>query len=186
MADQRVEQHRLAGVGASDERNLEIGIEFRHVGFGRESGDNLAHEVVDADVVVGADGNRVAESEVVEIEDLLFAAHVVGLVDSDDDGLSRPAERRSHVVVGGRQTCTDIRDHDDDIGVFDGNVDLRTHFFPNLRWGGFRPVVSLCEAAGVHENERIFRPYGLRADTIAGCASDIGDDRYRPPCEAIK
>ena len=70
FAKQTIEKARFAGVGTADDRELErAGCSVLTVwntggwSSGRKALSNLAHQVGDALVVLGGDGNRIAEAE---------------------------------------------------------------------------------------------------------------------------
>ena len=93
-----VEEHGLADVGAAHDGETEVGLDLGVVGRFRCDVGDAGHEVVDAYVVVGAERDRFAEAELVELQRECLTVGVVGLVHGE--GLADCAERVGGVPVG--------------------------------------------------------------------------------------
>ena len=138
LADEAVEQRRLADVGPPDDGDarrprlvrrprlleLDVGVDRRRRGSpvgagacGREAVDDDVEQVAGAPAVQGADRVRLAETEGQELPALVLAAVVVGLVGDDDDVVAAAAQPVGDglVVVGHPDGRVDDEQHD--VGV---------------------------------------------------------------------
>ena len=144
FAGERVEQHGLADVRASDDGKAQVGFGFGELGFGREVFDDFGHHIVQADVVVAADGVRVAKPQLVKLDRALRLSLGVRLVDGEDDRLAAGSQYVGDVYVRAGNAFCNISDHYHDVGVFDGRLDLGADLAPHI---GIREDF---EAAGVN------------------------------------
>ena len=158
VADQPVEQRRLADVGPPDEGHPRacgaVGPSAasaallrparRSSWHRRAAGDHLVEQVARPPTVQGADRPRVAEAERDELPGVGLPAGVVDLVDHQAHRAGRPAGAPGHgqVLVGDPDGHVDHQQ--DDVGLGDGPLGLRAHL-------GVEGVAGGQPAAGVDD-----------------------------------
>ena len=94
----------------------------------REILQTCVEQVARAVAVDGGDGDRVAETEVIELVELgIGGAGGVHLVHGEHDRLFRPLQHVRDLLIGGGHAGLDVDDEDDDRRVVDGDLRLLAH-----------------------------------------------------------
>ena len=127
-----------------------------------------------------ADGQRIAEAELVKLVGRGLAPLVVRLVHHQHQPLGRHAQHLRHVSIGGRHSVNGIHHHDDHVGIGDGNLDLPLHLAPEVS------LRKDLEAARIHQDEGVIRPDRLGRHAVAGGARYLGYDCDPPACHAVE
>ena len=143
-------------------------------------GQDTFHQIVNAVVMVCADGSRVAHAELVELRSVEFPVVVVYLVDRQHNGLVGCSQPVGGYRVGGGHTVSHIGHQYDHVGVGHGHFCLLLHLGPN---GPFR----VCfQPAGVQQNESTAFPVGVCHQTVAGRSGNVGHDGMPPSDDAVE
>ena len=82
--------------------------------------------------MVAANGKWLAQPQFVELMRAVRFAVGVNLVYREDDGLVPRSEDLSHFNVGNGDALGHVHDHDDDVGILDGSLDLESHLAPQV------------------------------------------------------
>ena len=124
-------------------------------------------QVAQTQHVRGADGNRVAQPQLVELIDVVIHADVVNLVDNKQDGLLRLAQQVGNFAVVVGQPIAAISKEADNIRRIHGDFGLAAHL-------GEQHIVAVrVNAAGVDEREAAVLPLHISIDAVAGHAGGI-------------
>ena len=170
LAGEGVHDAGLADVGAADDGQTKEALVELDIAAGREQLLHGVEELVHSLALDGADGDGVAEAEVVELVGNQAAAWALGLVDGGDDGHVQASEGIGDLPVGGLQTIDGVGEEDDDVGVLKGGADLPI----DLAADG--AVGAEVNAAGVDEEEAACAALDGGDDAVARGAGLIGDD----------
>ena len=118
--------------------------------------------------VDGRDSDGIPQSQVVELVKVrVRGAGGVHLVHRQHDGLAAAQQHARHLLVGGGEACTDIRQKDDDGGVVNGDLGLIPHEGQDLVVG------PGLDAAGVDKGEGPAVPVRLPIDAVPGDARGV-------------
>jgi len=171
LAEQAVEQARLADIGPADDVEADgtvfdffVAIFLGRLLFllrrrGRDELRDRLFQRAEAERVLGGDRDRLAEAE----REGLVVAGVAGValafVGDQDHRLARPAQRLGDGLVAGGEAGLAVDDEEDRVGVGDGGLGLRRHA------AGQRLGLLVLEACGVDdaEEQRAERGVGLAA-----------------------
>ncbi len=180
-----VDDGGFADIGAADDGEFEgvTVVAFVAFAFGDEF-EGGVHEAVDAAAVDGADGENGFEAEAGEVGGAKFGAVGIDFVDGEENRFAGSAEAAGDFFVEWAEAFLDVDDHDDDVGGFDGELDL-------FDGGGGDYVGSFfaankADAAGVHEGETAAVPFGFSGDAIACDARFIVNDGDAASDDAVK
>ena len=131
--------------------------------------------------MMGANGVRIAEAELVELRGCEFEVVVVGLVGDEEDGLGGFAQDAGQLVVGGEDAGLGVDDEADGVGLGHGEANLL------LDGDGVGPFKLFAEhAAGVDDAKDATTPFGGVVVAIAGGAGRVLDDRLATTDDAVK
>jgi len=147
---------------------------------GGEGGEDLVEEVADADVVLGGDGEDVAESKAAEVFGGGGEGDDVDLVDGEEDGLAAAQEETGEGDVGAGELGAAVDDHDDDLRLGEGGLGLEEDF------GGDEFGVVGDDAAGVYQACVGSHPFDEAVDAVASNAGLVADDGAARTGEAIE
>ena len=88
--------------------------------------DAGVQQVAGAVAVDGGDGDGVAQAQVVELIEIRVHARRWSriLLTASTMGLLAAQQHTGHLLIGGGQAGFDVRDHDDDVGVVNGDLRL--------------------------------------------------------------
>ena len=158
-----VHQRGLAGVWLADDGHFDGVILFLFFLLRREVLETGVQQIAGAVAVDGGDGDGVSQSQVVELVKVrVRGPGGVHLVHRQHDGLAAAQQHVRHLLVGGGETCTDIRQENDDGGVFNGDLGLVPHEGQDLVIG------PGLDAAGVHQDKGPAVPVRLPIDAVPG------------------
>ena len=182
LADQSVDERRLAHVRATDDGDTDAAVVGRG-GGGERCGvvalEHALHEIAAALAVRGGDGQRLAEAERMEIGGGGRRIETLGLVDREEHGLAGAAQLTRHEVVLRREPAACIGDEDEQVGFLDGTLGLQAHRL--LDAGGL-----LDEAAGVDHHIRHRAEPAVAVLAVTGDARHVGDERIARAGEAVE
>ena len=131
-------------------------------------GADGVQQVAGAVAVDRGNGQHFVKAQVVELVQLHGGlAHLVALIDGQDDGLVAPAEHMGHILVRGGQARADVHHHDDAVGGVDGDLGLLPHMGQDSLGG-----LGL-DAAGVNQQERMAAPLAFSEDPVPGDARGV-------------
>ena len=180
LVHERVDQRRLARVGAADDGKagqLVVKVLFGLVGH---LPDHLVEQVARAVAVGCRDGERLSQSQCVELGFGIHALVVVVLVGYDDDGFGGAAQDVGHLVVKVGDAVLDVHDKEDDVGLLDGDVHLLVDLV-------LKDVLAVdYPSAGVHNRHFHAVPLHLTVLAVAGGAAGVVDDGVTRLREAVK
>ena len=184
LADQAVEQGRLADVGPADERHREhllavVGGELGLVlGFGQQL-DQGVEQVAGPEAVQRADRVRLTEAEREQLPHERLARRVVDLVGQHQDRLiTAPEELRDPGVLLG-DAGRHVGDEQHDVGLVHGPLALTAHLLVEHGAAGH-------PTAGVDEAELGPLPLGVDLLAVAGDARLLLDDRGPVADDAVQ
>ena len=180
-AGQRVQQGRLANVGATDEGDATrtAGRQRRGNGrLGREDLHDDVQEIAGATSVQGGNGIGLAQAKAPQVGCVGLLQGRVHLVSGQDDRLLLGAQHLHDALVRGGDTDGRIEDEDDSVSQINGDLCL-------LGDGTIQTLDVDLPAAGVDEREVTTRPFGGVRDAIAGDARRILYDRLTASKDAV-
>ena len=127
LAQQAVDERRLADVGAADDRDADrarvvVGLRAR-----LEACEHVLHEVLAPLAVTGGDRERRTEPERVEIHRHDVGIQPFGLVEDQRHGLAGAAQLARHELVLRREAGARIGQEHEAVGLGDGALGLGTH-----------------------------------------------------------
>ena len=118
--------------------------------------------------VDGGDGDRVAQTQVVELVDVrVHTAHLIHLVHRQHHRLLGAQQHVGHILIGGGQAGLDVAHKDDHRGRLDGDLRLLPHKGQDLVVG------ARLDAAGVHNVKGAAPPLALGVQAVPGDAGGI-------------
>ena len=145
LAQDAVGEAGFAHVGAADDGDGDAVL--LHDGLAEiQMGADGVQQIAGAVAVDGRNGHHFVKAKVVELVQLHGGlAHVIALVDGQNDGLMAAAEHVGHFLIGSGQAVAHVHHHDDAVGGVDGDLGLLAHVCQNALGG-----LGL-NAAGVHQ-----------------------------------
>ena len=174
LAEQGVEQRRLAHVGAPHDRKREFGLVGRNRAFGRQALDDRVEQIARPLAVQRRDDNRFAESQSRELAGhLQLDAFRFGLVRGQDHRPARLAHDVHDVVVERRKTGRGVDDEDDDVGFVCRDLGLGARLARHI----VAAAHTRIDTGGVDDAERASVPLDKRVKPVAGDAGFVVDDR---------
>ena len=136
--------------------------------------EDPVHELVDAVVVVGADGHGIAHAQLVELGRGELPVVVVRLVGCYNHGFLGGPQTVGHGQVYRSDAFGDVGDENDYVGVGHGHFGLFLHLLADgALWVGFQP-------AGVHQDEPVVVPRGVGHEAVPRGAGYFGHDGVSP------
>ena len=165
LAEQRVEEARLARVRPPEDRDADRVLARLGRAAPGEAGDDRVEQVARAVSVHRGERNRVAEAEPVELQRVRLAPGLVDLVRDQEDRLVRVPEDRRQLLVARRDPGPGVDDEEDEVGF----GDRRPRLVGDLL--GQRRAVGDVDAARVDEQEAVAGPL---ADELLAVARDSG------------
>ena len=180
-AGQRVQQGRLANVGATDEGDATrtAGRQRRGNGrLGREDLHDDVQEIAGATSMQGGNGVGLAQAKAPQVGSVGLLQGRVHLVSGQDDRLLLGAQHLHDALVRGGDADGRIQDEDDSVSQINGDLCL-------LGDGTIQTLDVDLPAAGVDEREVASRPFGGVGDAIAGHAGRVLHDRLAPTKDAV-
>ena len=199
LAQQPVQQRRLADVRASDDGETGSGRGLLHLRRRGEGVHDGVEQVGNAGAVQGGDGvDGRRQPQGVELQRGLPQTVVVRLVDRQEDRAAGPAEDVGDLAVAGGDAAGGVGEEDDGVGVADCLLGL----LPNQRDEGggvlgehpFRPRTTAgddglreyLDAAGVNDGEWEAVPLGVGVQPVAGGAGPVVYHRQPPADDAVE
>jgi hypothetical protein len=158
-AGEAVEQRGLADVGPPDEREAHRVVAGVLVGRLRREGGHPIQEVAGAEPLGGGDGDRLAQSQGIEVGDQRHVLDRVDLVGGHEHRQRRAAQELGHLLVAGAQPGLGVDHEHRRVGVGQGSPGL----ILDLASQGV--AVVQVHAAGVDQGQRAAVP--LRAQLLA-------------------
>ena len=181
LADEGVDERRLSGVGASDDRELgdvllggSLVVAFRHILH------DLVEEVACARTVGARHLHRVAEAELIEFGGIEAGVAHVFLVGHHNHRLLRAAENLGHLVVEVGDAGGAVDHEEDHVGLLDGDRHLLVDLLLEHVVGIDHP------AAGVDDREFLAVPVNFAILAVARGAGRVVDNRAAGLRQAVE
>ena len=129
LADESVDEGRLADVGTADhaDADLAVGGVIALGAGGLDALEHALHEVADPAAMRSRDGVRLAEAEGMELRGDDVRVAVLALVDGDRDGLAALSQHVGDEPVRGIEAALAVDQEDDAVRFFDGAAGLARH-----------------------------------------------------------
>ncbi len=124
LADERVQERRLAHVRAAEDGDADRLVAERRPALAREQRDDLVEQVAGAVAVQRRERQRVAEPEPVELERLEVARGSSSLFASTSTGFLRRAQDDGELLVARRDPVTGVDHEEDEVGLLDRRARL--------------------------------------------------------------
>ena len=124
LAEQRVQERRLADVRPAEDRDADRLVADDRLGPARQLRHDLVEQVARAVPVQRGERHGVAEAEPVELDRLEVAARVVDLVREHDHGLAGGPQDRRELLVARRDPGPRVDDEEHEIGLVDRRARL--------------------------------------------------------------
>ena len=180
LAEQGVDQRRLADVGAADDGDAHgIGLLLfvLRVGEGFEGQlDQPAHPFA----MRGRNGVRLAQPEFVEFRLDHAGIHAFRLVDRDQHRTVDAAQAVGDFLVVRRDAGARIDDEEDCVGLGDRLLGLARHFAEDA------VLDQRFETAGVDHQIRLATQLAVPVVAVAGQPRQVGDDGVARPGQAVE
>ena len=170
-ADEGVQQRRLADVRAAEDRDADRLVADLRRALAGEQVDDAVEQVAGAVPVQGGERERVAESELVELDRLEVLARVVDLVREHDHRLLRGPQGDRELLVARRDPVPGVDDEEDEVGL----RDRRARLLRDL--GAERVGREVVDAARVDQEEVLAVPVREQLLAVAGDARRLVHDR---------
>ena len=182
LADQAVDQGRLARVGAADNGNTDWLVGFVDLfdeDVGR-CGDHGRVQVGHTLAVLGRDGDRLSEAQRIGLADAAAALAALGLVGQQDDGLVLFAQAFGENLVQRCHALPGVHHEQDQVAVLQRRLGLFAH-------PGFEAVVGdVLIARGVDQGQVHVADVAIRVPAVAGHTRPIVDQRETLADETIE
>ena len=167
LAEQRVQERRLADVRPAEDRDADRLVADRRLSLAPgQPRDDLVEQVAGAVAVERRERHRVAEAEPVELDRIEVAARVVDLVREHDHRLARGAQDRRELLVARRDARPRVDDEEDEVGLVDRRARLRGDR------GGPNGPVSASSTPPVSTSRNVLA--GPVAEELLAVARDAG------------
>ena len=151
------------------------------VGRGRRQAlHNLLQQVAQAQHVGAADGDGIAQAQVVIFVELVAHALIVHLVDHQQKRLARAAQVVGHVLDLGGQARAAVAEKADHIGRVHGDFRLPAHL------GEEHVLAAHVQASGIHHAEEAAHPFHVGIDAVARHARHILHDGDAPSRDLVE
>ncbi len=128
----------------------------------------------------GADGKRLAEAKLVELDGRLATALALGLVGDEDDRLVDASQVIGHIAVPGGQALLTIDHEEDYFGFVGRNLHLGSDEFT------VRQRAVHEQAAGVDEPNALSSPFDVAVNAITSRPSRFFDEGLASPDYAVE
>ncbi len=192
LAQDPVDQRRLAGIGAPDDRDAKrlvarilalVLVLGKLVLIRQGLAEHLAqrfHQIDDALAMFGREGQRIAEPQPVGFIEARLAGCSLGLVGDEDHRLAGTPDHLGKGLVHRCQAGARIDHEQDDIAL--GNRGFRLLSHPP----GKRGIIGLLEACGIDNGEFQVIEIDIALATVAGDARPIINKRQLAADQAIE
>ena len=151
------------------------------VGRGRgQAPHDLLQKVAQAQHVGAADGDGIAQAQVVIFVELIIHPLIVHLVDHQQKRLARAAQVVGHVLVLGGQARAPVAEKADHIGGVHGDFRLAAHL------GEEHVLAAHVQAPGIHHAEAAAHPFHVGIDAVARHARHILHDGDAPSRDLVE
>ena len=187
LAEEGVDQRRLAGVGAPDDGNadgprrtsLKAGIGLRLVRrlaalpddrLQAQRRQHIGHEVDQAFAVLGRDGDRLAEAQLESGVEARLPYAPLALIGDDDNRAPRGAHELGEHLVARRHAFARIDQEQHEIGLGERRLGLLAHAL------GDRPAFCLLEARRIDDRDGVAGEIRLARAAVARQPRHIGDE----------
>ncbi len=187
LADQPVDQSRLAGIRAPDDgdadrmraRRLGRRFDLRCGVFGQCRAQRVV-EIGQALVVLGGNRDRIAEAERVGVEPPAFAGGAFHLVGDQHDRLARLADELCEYAIDAGRTAARIDHEKYRIGLRHGSLSLRAHATGEALGRRF------LKSRGIDHGEIKIAEPGLAFAAVARHARAVVDQRHAPADQPVE
>ena len=146
----------------------------------REMLDHFIQQIAQTEHVGRGDGEGIAQTERVEIVDVVVHALIIDLVDHQNDRLAALAQHGGNVFVVSGHAGAAVGKKENHIAGVDGDFGLTAHLLEQ------DIVRARLDAAGVDQTELSPAPFALAVDAVARDARGILHDRDAPPRDFVK
>ncbi len=170
LAEERVDEARLAHVGAAEDGDPDRLLPHLRRALARKLGHDAVEQVARAVPVQGGERHRLAQPERVELERVRVAAGVVHLVGDDDHGLVGAAQDVGDFLVARGDAGARVHDEEHEVGLGDGQAGLLGDPLRERR------RVGDVDPARVHEDEALARPLADDLLAVARYAGRLEND----------
>ncbi len=148
--------------------------------FRRQRLGDLAHQVGDALVVFGGDGERVAQAQAVGFQRVGQAEAALGLVGHQQHAAVLAAQPVGEMLVGRGDADARVDDEDDQVGLANRRLAAGAHAAVD------RLGVALLQPGGIDQADVAAAQHGFRVLAVAGDAWRVGDDGGAPAGQAVE
>ena len=183
LADDGVEQRRLAGVGTADDGHRDLGGRGGRHGFAGPLRAGLLDQPVEqlggAEAVRRADDQRLAEAQLVQLLSGAHGARVVDLVGGEHHGDAPTAQHLGDLEIVGQRPGAAVDHKEHHVGRADGQLDLLADV------PGVGRLLGGVVAAGVDHAHQAALPVDLDVLAVAGHARRLVDDGLTRAAEAV-
>ena len=146
----------------------------------REMLDHFIQQIAKTEHVGRGNGEGIAQTERVEIVDVVVHALIIDLVDHQNDRLAALAQHGGNVFVVSGHAGAAVGKKENHIAGVDGDFGLTAHLLEQ------DIVRARLDAAGVDQGEFVVEPFAIRVDAVARHAGGILHDRDAPPRDFVK
>ena len=171
LADELVEERRLADVRPAEDRDANLVVRDRPLRLGGEPLEDLVEQVARVGAVQAGQRERVAEAERVELDGQVVARRVVDLVRQHQDRLLGAPQDVGELLVAGRDAGLGVDDEQHEVGLADRGARLDGDLLRH------RARVGDVDAARVDQQEALAVPLADERLAIARRALLGVDDR---------
>jgi hypothetical protein len=184
LADERVDQRRLADVRTAHDGDLDAARSLFLVALFRlprvcdfqRIVDHLGHAVA----VRRRNGARIAEPELVEVRGDRAVLHPLGLVDDEENRPANLAQIVGNRLVLRRETIAAVNNEHDDVRFFNCLTGLARHLMEDAVFG------DRFETAGVHHEVRALAGAAFAVVAIACETRQVGNERITRARETVE
>ena len=129
IADEPIDQGAFAHIRLAHDGDTRLlrrldGLFLRRLRIVGKIGQHLVHQIFDAHLFLGGDHIELLGAKLVELGGVELRLLAFDFVDGVEDGLVDLAQALGDVLVLGHQALANIHQEDDDVRLFDGEVDL--------------------------------------------------------------
>ena len=164
LTNQSVEERGLADVRTPEHGHTDLVSDALHPCRIRQLGEpfhDQIQEVTTARAVDRRDGNRIAKTELVELQRIRIALPTLSLVGHENDGVALTSENLGNLKVTGHHTCLGIDDKQRHIGLCKRRPRLISDLFRHQR------LASKINTTRINETEALAVPLDIDVLAIA-------------------
>lgn len=125
-------------------------------------------------------GEGIAQTERIEIIDVVVHALMIDLVDHQNNGLAAFAQHRGHVFVVGSHAGAAIGEKEDDVAGVDRDFGLTAHLLEQ------NIICFRFDSAGVDQRKFVIEPFAVCINAVAGYAGCILHNGNAAACNFVK